>query len=738
MPRSMRLALSLAFISALPLAAQFNITVQNGDQVLSVGNGGNIVFNAPATGQSVSQTVTVTYLGAGTVTFPTAPAILGATAFSVATTPAPQTLATFASTTVKLTYTPTLTTASTAQFSWPFTQVVPGQVSGTQTTSTGEIILNLTGTAPNPILGQITAGGTFVQLSAGSTVTFPNTVVVGATGSATFAIDNAGSGPATINSISVSGAGFAIQGLPLLPLTVAPGAQISFTVQFVPTAPGAAQGSLQVSYASGSTSVLLSATAITSLLNYQVTQGPQTGPLTGGQTIRFGDVAVGSTSSAVVQVQNLSGAAVTLNTIAASGAGFAVIDAPFLPTILQPGQTASVTVRFTPNQAGPFSGRIQIGSDTFFLSGQGLSPLLQLTSTIAGASATVAPAEVVQFPALALGQQESVQFKLANIGTSPATVAGISLLSTTAGFQLSGLPSLPLQLAPGDSLTFSVLFAPQSVGQSTTTLFIGNQGFGLSGFAAAPALPAVQFTGASGAQQPFQQPAIGLSLASAYPVDVNGTLTLTPALNNFAADQAVQFSTGGRQVSFTIPANTLQAVFPGGATQIRLQTGTLAETIQITAHLTVGTPATDVTPANIPSVQFTVGAVAPVLLTASIGTRNATTLTIVVTGFTTTRSLDHLSFQLTPAKGTNIATSSVTVDAVNASQLWFQNSQSQSTGGQFTIDVPFTFTSSSTVTTGTTGTATSTSTDLTKTLSAVSVSVSNSVGTSNTLSVTIP
>jgi transposase len=52
--------------------------------------------------------------------------------------------------------------------------------------------------------------------------------------------------------------------------------------------------------------------------------------------------------------------------------------------------------------------------------------------------------------------------------------------------------------------------------------------------------------------------------------------------DTFVTDPSVQFSTGGRTVSFTIPANGTQAVFSNGATTIKLQTGSVAGGITIT------------------------------------------------------------------------------------------------------------------------------------------------------------
>jgi hypothetical protein len=614
MPR-FPLVLCLALCAVAPLRAQFGLTVQINGQAIAIPNGGSITMNAPAVGQSVTATVSLTYLGTGKATFQTAQ-IVGSTSFTD-TTAAPQNLIAFQTASVTFVYTAADASAAGAQFVWPFSEAivpVPQTTPPTPPTITpGEISLTLFGTAPNPVLGQVSNGGT-TAIANGATVQFPATLV-NASSPITMSIGNLGSGPATINSITATGAGFSTQGVALLPLTLNAGSQLTFMVLFMPLAAGPSQGMLQVSYASGSTSALLSGTGIASYFSYQTTQGGQTSPLLPNQTITFPATAIGGTSTAVVQFQNTDTVALGISAPSISGTGFAITSAPFFPLTLQPQQSASITISFTPSQSGPSSGYLQIGLDDFSLSATGLAP------------------------------------------------------------------------------------------------------------------PAFQFTGASGIEQPFQQPSIGLALLSPYPVDLNGILTLTEASSSFFADPAVQFSSGGRQVEFNIPAGTLQAVFPGGATQIRLQSGTVAGTISISAAFTAGTPPIAVTPSNAPTLQLFVPSLAPVLLTASIGASTSNSLTIVVTGYTTTRSLEQLTFQLTPASGVSVATTTATVDVSSAAQLWFQTAASQNAGGQFTVAVPFTFTSSGSV---------STASNLITNLSAVSVTATNGVGTSNKLTVSIP
>ena len=522
--------------------------------------------------------------------------------------------------------------------------------------------------------------------------------------------------------------------MPLLPITLNAGSQLNVTLQFTPPAAGTQTGALQIGFGSGSYTAALTGNGVASFLGYQVTEDGRTTAIAPGMAIALDNTSVGAKSTAVLQFQNVGTTAILLSTIGVSGTGFSITDGPFLPITLQPQQSNTIAITYAPSQPGASSGRLIVGSDNFLLSAKGLGPLLQFSYQAGSATAAANPGDVISFPPLPAGQTESIQFTLSNGGTTAAPVVSAGVLDSKGVFQLASGPAFPLQLAPGGTVNLGLSFTPQAAGEATATLLINNLAFTLAGLTtagtAAPALPGYQFTGASGVQQPFQQPAIGLSLNAAYTLALSGTLTLNDSPAGFFGDPAVQFSTGSRQVAFTIPANTLQAVFPGGSTQIRLQTGTVAGTLTITPDFVVTTTGTDVTPTNAATLQMTIGSLSPVLLTASAGAITTTGFSIAVSGYTTTRSLNYLTFQFTPASGATLSATSVTVDLTGASSLWFQSTASQALGGEFTITVPFTL--------GTGSSTTAAGTDLTKSISSIAVTGTSSAGTSNSLQVVLP
>ena len=256
---------------------------------------------------------------------------------------------------------------------------------------------------------------------------------------------------------------------------------------------------------------------------------------------------------------------------------------PFLPVSLGPQQSTSLAVTFTPSQPGPFTGRLQIGSDNFQLSGSGAGLLVSAQGGPSPAGGTIV------FPLLPLGQQEAVQVSIQNTGSTAASVPAIGLASASAGFQVVGStrggvgsdcaePGLQFQRGVRAEHTRCVRYRPDN---REPDIHIVRLRFG----SRAVVIP-IQRRGRCPAavSATLSGPDVGFALSRrrewhADPDRIGFQRRVNPA---------VQFSTGGHVVAFTIPAYTSQAVFPGGATQIRLQTGTVAGSFGYSAELQHG------------------------------------------------------------------------------------------------------------------------------------------------------
>jgi hypothetical protein len=381
---------------------------------------------------------------------------------------------------------------------------------------------------------------------------------------------------------------------------------------------------------------------------------------------------------------------------------------------------------FTPNQVGDFKAHLRIGNDTFDLTSQGTGSQLQYSYATAGATTTLSGNGTLVFSPVQIGQNASSVFSIQNTGTVPANVISISIAEPKSAYALTGLPSLPMTLAPNATASFTIVFTPSGTGLNSATLRIDTQTFTLAGSGnPPPSLPSFQFVGASGVQDPLQQPAIGLALAAPYSLPLTGTLTMVVNPDRFSPDPAVQFATGGRTVSFTIPANTTQAIFPNNTTTIKLQTGSVSGSISINPAFATAT-GFDLTPVNPAAVQFTVLPAAPQLLSVQVVASNSSGFNLQVTGLTTSMTLTELDYVFASAPAFNLADSKVAVNVAAQVAAWFQSSQSQAFGGQFTIVVPFNLTSSA-----------ATTASVLSAVQSVTVSAINDKGTSNTVTTPI-
>jgi hypothetical protein len=726
---------------ALAQVVPFQISVTSAGTTQLVNNSASLSLAAGDVGQSASLTLTLTYQGQTTVALGP-PQLFGPGSFTLGTvtgTAAP--LQPGQTGSVAVTYTAATADQAVAQVTIAYTQAGATQQSpNTQ----GTLAFTIVGTAPNLIVTYaLPTNGNVVTITNGNTITVPQTVV-GSTTTTTMTIVNRGSGNGTIQSIAIMGSDptFTLQSLPLLPLTtVAPNSAVQFSVIYFPTQTGTDSDMLQIVLPDQTVTLGLQGTAIASLLTYQLVQGTQTSPLTPGQTITFPDTNVGAMNSATVLAQNTSSTTISNINAAVTGNGYSITDEPILPLTLNVNQAASFTITFAPTQAGQPTGRFRIGNDTFNLSANAIGVQLVYSYSSGSASNTVTPGGTVVFSPLAAGQTESSTFTIQNNGTAGATITSIGISGAQASaFTLSNLPQFPQSLGVGQNTQISVAFTPQTTGIQTALLVVNDQVFNLSGFGNPPAaLPSYQFSGASGTQTALSQVSVGLALASPYPLPLSGKLTISTNYGNLPADPSVQFATGGLTVAFTIPQGATQAVFPTG-NQISLQTGTVAGTITLTPDFALAS-GLDITPASPPTLSLSVPAGPVNLLTGVIAAESITSasqasVTIQVTGYTTTRTLTNMQFQFTAGSGASLTTSSISLNIQPDAQAWFGSAQSQSFGGEFTIAVPFTLTSNQSSTSTTTSSST-TPPSLLSMLQSVSVTAANESGTSNAVTIAI-
>lgn len=710
----------LASCAALPPAASpqvalpFTIRLVQAGTAIDIADGATVFLASDGIGLPSTATLTITYRGTSQAQI-TQISTSGALDFSVSSAAPPLSLSPGDSFTVALQYQPTTSKAQTGQVT--FTYVEQNR------TSTFRV--NLSGTAPEFAFVYTPPGGNAIQVLPGATLAFPATAVQSAA-LGSFSLVNRGSGAGRLNAVTVSGGAFELRGLPLLPAQVDAGREIRFSVAFLPVQAGPAQGTLSLEIPSQAAAFLLEGMGASPAYSYEVIRDGVTGPALPNQTIVLPDTLVKETAAVTIRVTNTGNADGQIAQIAVSGDGYRLSNLPFLPATLTPGSSLTFTLSFTPGAVGSFPGRLRIGADEFPLAGNGAGALLDFEATVAGTAFKVAGGGSLVLTPAAVGSSSSATFQVTNSGTRQAVVNAISLAKGDS-FTLSGLPAFPVTLAPGASVSFTILFAPKATGSLSDTLKIDDISITVSGVGnPPPALPAYRFEGPSGAQPARSQPAIGLTLDSPYPLKITGTLTLTFASDVFAADPAVQFATGGKTVDFTIPANSTQAVFPNNASQIRLQTGTVAGTITVTPSFTTES-GINITPASPRVHVMTVERAAPQILGVTVTQSSATAMTVLITGFATSRSVRQIDLEFSPVSGETLGTTSLSINAETAFDAWYASSQSIAFGSQFTATVPLQFSGQ---TRNVAGPANA--------VQSISVSLANALGTSNKVTVTLP
>jgi len=226
-----------------------------------------------------------------------------------------------------------------------------------------------------------------------------------------------------------------------------------------------------------------------------------------------------------------------------------------------------------------------------------------------------------------------------------------------------------------------------------------------------PRLPTLSLSGLPSQTGSVQQPAFRVRLASTYPVQISGEVALnfTPNAVNQSDDPGISFVTGGRRVSFTIPAGNTESA------EIRFQTGSVAGAISFSVP-TIRAQARggDISFAAIASLgSTTVPRAAPVIRSACFAAKSSSAISIQVVGYSNTRDLTQAAFDFAAEPNYVVQPPSHTQPLSTPAGTWFRGSGA-AYGGQFT------YTQNFSASTG----------DLTK-LTSVSITLSNGAGSSS-------
>jgi hypothetical protein len=185
------------------------------------------------------------------------------------------------------------------------------------------------------------------------------------------------------------------------------------------------------------------------------------------RNVRFGTMVLQQKETVPVSLTNSGSSSVTISAVSSSSPEFAVANLT-LPFTLAAGQSVTLNMTFTPTVAGWAEGTISFTSNaantTLYVGVGGVG--------VANESLTPSPA-ALSFGNVSVGKTSTLPVSVTNSGAGNLRLTQMEM--TGSGFTASGL-SLPMVLAPNQTLTFNVIFSPQTGGAASGSVILPNGG----------------------------------------------------------------------------------------------------------------------------------------------------------------------------------------------------------------------------------------------------------------------
>jgi hypothetical protein len=176
-------------------------------------------------------------------------------------------------------------------------------------------------------------------------------------------------------------------------------------------------------------------------------------------------------------------------------------------------------------------------------------------------------------------------------------------------------------------------------------------------------------------------------------------------------------------VNFVVPANSRNAVFGINDNRARFQTGTVSGAITLAATF-VTDGGINLTPTAAPAINVAVRPSPVRISSVQLGSRTSSAITLFITGYSPTRSVNTMAFTFNPFvdpnnKDLKLETTSVNLAVDGPFSVWYQSAASQPFGSLFTATVTFSIHGN------------------VEAIQAIGVAMSNSAGPSNVSTITL-
>jgi hypothetical protein len=280
----------------------------------------------------------------------------------------------------------------------------------------------------------------------------------------TISLSNLGNQPLTVGQITLSGEDFELLTHTCSNQNMAPAESCSLSIRFAPQSVGAKTATLSIPSNDPDTptvNVSLTGNGIV-----QTTPNIDVKPI----AENFGEIMVGTVSPAkTISLASIGTAPLAIGQISLSGAqdDFELTHA-CSNTEVGPEETCSVSIRFAPQATGTKTATLSIPSNdpdtptvTVELTGNGIAPNIDVKPL------------ALDFDEIIVGQvSPDKNTSLSNLGNAPLAVGQISLSGDKDDFERLTHTCSNQNVAPSESCSLSIRFAPQSLGAKTATLSI--------------------------------------------------------------------------------------------------------------------------------------------------------------------------------------------------------------------------------------------------------------------------
>jgi len=452
------------------------------------------------------------------------------------------------------------------------------------------------------------------------------TVTVNTPATQTVTLNSTGTAAVTISGAAVTGPGFTLAS-GTFPLTLNPGQSATLSVQFDPSAQGAAAGQLTITSNSSVNSkavISLSGTGAPQLSGLSCASSSIGGTVTDLCTVTLSGPALSGGFRVVLSSNN---AAVTVSPAALVHEGATSIQFKAYATPVTTAQTATLTA-----SAGAVT-------KTF---------AIQLSVPVSTLS--VSPASVA-FGSVAVNTPLTQTVTMNSTGTAAVTISGAAVTGT--GFTLAS-GTFPMTLNPGQSATLTVQFDPSALGAATGQLTVtSNSSVNSKAVIALSGTGAPQLSGLSCANASMGGTATDLCTvtisgpapAAGFRVVLssnNPAVTVSPAALIHANTTSVQFTANAT------PVATAQTV------TLTASAGSVTETLAIQLNVPVPTLSIGVTSLAFGSVSVNT----PVTQTVTVNSTGTAAVTIsgaTVTGAGFTLASGTFPMTLNPGQSATLS-----------------------------------------------------------------------------------